>query len=95
VWNGQRVVDEKWVKESIAGKMDSRHNTRYGYLWKRTWSLDGKYEIFFASGTGGQYIACIPDLDTVVVTTAVFSTANGDEVAMLLLKQLLPALSGS
>jgi CubicO group peptidase (beta-lactamase class C family) len=93
-WNGEQVVDSNWVRESIEGKMDSRHNTRYGYLWKRTHSLDGKYEIFYASGTGGQYIACLPALDAVVVTTAVFNTDKGDEVAMLLLSQVLPAIVG-
>jgi len=95
VGNGKQVVDRDWVGESIEGKMDSGYGTRYGYFWKSTRSLDGKYGVFFASGTGGQYIACLPELDAVVVTTAVFHTDKGDEVAMLLLKQLIPALAGS
>ena len=95
VWNGKQIVDKDWIRASIEGKMDAGHGTRYGYFWKSTQSLDGKHRIFFASGTGGQYIACIPDLDAVVVTTAVFKTTKGDAVAMLLLEQLLPALAGS
>jgi len=47
--------------------------------------------VFFASGTGGQYIACIPDLDVVVVTTAKYSTDKSNEVAVLLLEKLIPA----
>ncbi len=95
VWNGKQIVDEDWIRESIEGKMDAGHGTRYGYFWKSTRSLDGKHGIFFASGTGGQYIACIPGFDAVVVTTAVFNTDKGDAVAMLLLEQLIPALVGS
>ena len=94
-WNGKPILDGDWVRESIEGKMDSGHGTRYGYFWKSTRSLDGKYNIFFASGTGGQYIACIPDMNTVVVTTALFNTDKGDAVAMLLLGKLIPALAGS
>jgi CubicO group peptidase (beta-lactamase class C family) len=95
VWNGKQVVDSNWVSESIEGKIETRHNTRYGYQWKRTHSLDGQYEIFFASGTGGQYIACLPALDAVVVTTAVYHTDKGDDVAMMLLNQVLPAIVGT
>jgi hypothetical protein len=94
VWNGKQIVNEDWIRASIEGKMESGHGTRYGYFWMSIRSLDGKHEIFFASGTGGQYIACIPDLDAVVVTTAVFNTDKGDAVAMLLLEQLIPALAG-
>jgi hypothetical protein len=34
----------------------------------------------------------IPDLDTVVITTAVFRTDRGDVVAMLILEPLFPAM---
>ncbi len=92
VWEGNQIVQKDWIEESIKDIMDSGMGVKYGYLWKNTKSLDNKYDIFFASGTGGQYIACIPDLDVVVVTTAKPFTNKGDEVAMLLLEKLIPAL---
>jgi CubicO group peptidase (beta-lactamase class C family) len=92
-WNGKRIIGNEWVRESTAGRLDSGYGTRYGYLWKTIPTLDGRYGIFFASGTGGQYIACIPGLDAVVVTTAAFNTDKGDAVAMLLLEKLIPAIS--
>ena len=92
VWEWNQIVKKDWIEESIKGKMDSGMGTKYGYFWKNIKSLDNKYDIFFASGTGGQYIACITDLDVVVVTTAKYSTDKSDEVAMLLLEKLIPAL---
>lgn len=92
VWEGKQIVPKDWVENSIAGIMDSGNGTHYGYFWKNIKSLDGKNNIFFASGTGGQFIACIPELDIVVVTTAKPFTDKGDEVAMLLLERLIPAL---
>ena len=93
-WNDKQLVSEDWVRESVEGKMDSGDDTRYGYFWKRTHSLDGRHDIFFASGTGGQYIACIPELEAVVVTTAAFNTDKADAIALLLLTEFLPMLTG-
>ena len=89
----ERILSEEWVRESVTDKMDSENNTHYGYQWKTTTSLDGTRRIFFASGTGGQFIACVPSLDAVVVTTAKFNKANGEKIAKLLLTQVLPAIS--
>ncbi|MBN1886046.1 MAG: serine hydrolase [Candidatus Krumholzibacteriota bacterium] len=91
-WKGRQVVPAAWVAESMTPRYETPHGTGYGYCWKTMTSPDGKHEFFFASGTGGQYIVCIPDLDTVVVTTARFDTDRGDAIAGVLLEKLLPAL---
>lgn len=71
--DGRRLVPASWVETSI-----SRHettgwdwgalkNSGYGYQW---WIGDlAGHSIFYASGKGGQFILCFPDLDMVVVTT--------------------------
>jgi CubicO group peptidase (beta-lactamase class C family) len=92
VWQGKRILPEVWVEDSTREHLKTDWDDGYGYLWKRTSSLDGAHEIFFASGTGGQYLACIPDLDVVAVTTAVSTTDKSKEVAMLLLEHVIPAL---
>ena len=69
VWNNDTIVDAKFVAESItpAPIMDVNDKpcTRYGLHW---WlhQYEG-YEVFYARGILGQYIAVIPALDLIVV----------------------------
>ena len=91
-WEDKQVVPAEWVRESLRGHFVTDGNVGRGFWWGRVKSLDGQHDIFFTSGTGGQYVVLIPDLDTVVVTTAVYKTDKGDDVAMLLLSSLFPAL---
>jgi len=51
VWNGQRIVPENYIRESI---MPSAANTGYGYLW---WLSDNGYH---TRGFGGQEINVYP-----------------------------------
>jgi len=70
-WDGRQVISEKWVRES------TRKHTAgffgrgcYGYQW---WVQPRRrpvpFEIFSASGYGGQKIVVVPKLDLVVVVT--------------------------
>ena len=89
-WNGIQIVPEEYVVASTSPLMDTGLDGSYGYMW---WTHEQpEFFAFLASGTGGQYIVCIPALDTVVVTTAVYKTAKSDEVVGLLLKYVVPAL---
>ena len=69
VWNNDTIVDAKFVAESItpAPIMDVNDKpcARYGLHW---WlhQYEG-YEVFYALGILGQYIAVIPALDLTVV----------------------------
>jgi CubicO group peptidase (beta-lactamase class C family) len=91
-WDGKQLLPKEWVAASTAKHIDAVDGTGYGYLWK---SIPvGELNIVFASGTGGQYVALIPSLDAVVVTTAKFSTDKADVVAGLLLRYVVPALAG-
>ncbi|HTX87641.1 MAG TPA: serine hydrolase [Bacteroidales bacterium] len=63
-WNGMPVVPEKWVKESLMIRNDSRDSQGYpyGYMWRTL--EDGS---FFAKGILGQYIFVDPARRLVIV----------------------------
>jgi CubicO group peptidase (beta-lactamase class C family) len=69
-WKGQKIIPEKWVKESTSLKVKIPDNVNYaadldyGYWW---WIQDKGY---MAWGAGGQYIIIRPDLALLVVITA-------------------------
>lgn len=84
---GEQIVPSEWVEDSIKDysigevekdvamtegeESDFYKGTGYGYQW---WikEMNG-YNSFSARGLGGQLIYCFPELDMVVVTTAVGS----------------------
>ncbi|HUQ81887.1 MAG TPA: serine hydrolase [Gemmatimonadaceae bacterium] len=75
VWNGTRLISHDWIVESTTSKSETGAEGRgYGYLWwtQRPADLPVYEEVdkrapFYASGTGGQFIAVVPSDDLVVV----------------------------
>jgi CubicO group peptidase (beta-lactamase class C family) len=75
VLGGRQIVPAKWVDESFVDYSRTTHgdvgpylDIRYGYLW---WHAEAKgYDVYFASGHGGNFVVIVPELDMVVVTTA-------------------------
>ncbi|MCE7737154.1 MAG: serine hydrolase [Candidatus Heimdallarchaeota archaeon] len=74
--NNQDIVSKNWVELSTSDQTDSTKTTNedYGYLW---WiqNFPGYYlnkpvHTYSARGLGGQNIYIVPELDTVIVTTA-------------------------
>jgi CubicO group peptidase (beta-lactamase class C family) len=69
-WEGRQLVPADWLAESLAVVWDLGCRPRpigYGYLW---WlEVVGGYQIWSASGAGGQDLHIIPDLDLVLVVT--------------------------
>jgi len=69
-WDGQQIVPTAYVRASTtawsAGGFPEE--TSYGYHWWVT--NEAGYAAFFAAGYGGQYLYVVPELDTIVVTTA-------------------------
>ena len=74
-WNGKQVVPAPWVAESTKRRvraidMAARSESGYGYLWwlpadTRTGAeWVGSY---LANGNFGQYLLCLPAIDTVIV----------------------------
>src|SRR5260370_35085777 len=73
VWNGQRLVSEQWVRESLSlrahfkQRMDIDVDHGYGYAWHtRPLQVGGRVvRDYYAGGNGGQLVFVIPDLDLV------------------------------
>ena len=71
-WQGQRIVDEAWVKASTTPHAQIDDVTEYGYLWwLKSFKSGGKeYPAFWMSGNGGNKVCVFPGLDMVVVLTS-------------------------
>lgn len=71
-WQGQKLVDEAWVKASTTPHAQIDDVTEYGYLWwLKTFKSGGKeYPAFWMSGNGGNKVCVFPALDMVVVLTS-------------------------
>lgn len=71
VWNGRRVVSERWVKTSLQPHVQVDDETQYGYLWwlKAFNSGNKKFAAYLMQGNGGNKVAIFPDSDMVVVIT--------------------------
>ncbi|RKM57119.1 class C beta-lactamase-related serine hydrolase [Butyrivibrio sp. X503] len=68
-WNGEQLVPEEWVKESVShqietGKDDNEH---YGY---QLWINDDRPGSYAFNGMLGQNVFVYPDIDMIVVTNA-------------------------
>jgi len=74
VWNGKRLLSEKWIRQTFSKKVHipKRENEFYGLLfWNKTYTVNGKdYEAFYCSGNGGNRIVIFRDLPLVMVVTA-------------------------
>jgi CubicO group peptidase (beta-lactamase class C family) len=74
VWNGKRIVSERWVLESTRERLRFGRFYRwgYGYHWMQAESRIGNRVVrsYFVPGDGNQILAVFPDLAMVVVFTA-------------------------
>jgi CubicO group peptidase (beta-lactamase class C family) len=66
VWDGQQIVPDDWVRESVGHGVSVGDGWRYGYQW---W-IYPPLGAYAAVGLGAQLIVVIPDLEMVVVFTA-------------------------
>lgn len=76
VYNGEQIIPSDWIEEStsfysynmISSIGSYFRYPDYGYFW---WGARvGKHNVTFAAGSGGNFIVLIPDLNMIVVTTA-------------------------
>ncbi len=71
MFNGERIISEKWVKLAN-GKYADNGKNKYGYFWWTHYIVydNVMYEINSCRGAGGQFIYIIPKLNTVAVFTS-------------------------
>lgn len=96
LWDGKQLLSSAWIQQStrlhtrfsIAGERNG-----YGYLWWRSVEqVKGKdYEMFFASGNGGQYIFVVPALDIVAVFTGENYNSSKADLPFAILDQYILA----
>jgi CubicO group peptidase (beta-lactamase class C family) len=81
VWQGRRLVSERWVRLSTAPhvRVEDQPDTEYGYLWwLHPFKSGGKtYAAYSMAGNGGNKVAVFPDLDLVVVVANTNYNARG------------------
>lgn len=98
-WNGNRIVPEEWVKESVTKKVSAGNGVDYGYLWWLSNKNDNvnrkSYFTFSALGLGGQRIDVIPDLDLITVVTAnqELQSRDGTDTGEILVNFVLPSVT--
>jgi CubicO group peptidase (beta-lactamase class C family) len=89
-WNGQQVISESWVAQSLQ-KHSVVQGVNYGYLWWNKYlDSDGvRYYTYAAQGNGGQKIYLFQEQNMVVVITGgnYNSQSPSDE---LIKKYILP-----
>jgi CubicO group peptidase (beta-lactamase class C family) len=83
-WEGKQVLPAAFVKASVTPHANARENTDYGYLvWLQTFN---GHKAWLMSGSGGQKVAIVPDLDLVaVITTTNFGVRQPHVIAEKLL----------
>jgi len=71
-WEGKRLMPESWVDETFTAYHQLPDNLAYGYLfWNKSYRWDGTdYNVFAASGNGGNKVFVFEDLDLVIVITS-------------------------
>src|SRR5205814_7249647 len=78
-WNGKRIINEEWIKQSTQPHAEINDHQEYGYLWwlQSFKNSDTSYQAFFTSGNGGNKIVDLPTLDmAVVITSTNYNTRN-------------------
>ena len=67
-----------------------RNRVQYGYMW---WfqKIAGP-EVFWAAGSGGQYLMVVPDLDTDVLCTSDWQQPQYPELFALVETFILPSV---
>jgi len=81
LWNGHRIVSERWVEQSTRARPDGR--PPYGYQWWIGDAAAGDRDASWIAGIGlgGQRIYIVPAHDLVVVITAGLYTDSLEEQA--------------
>lgn len=67
MWEGQRIVSNEWVKNSLSPHVSFGEDSGYGFQWWIPDHHQGQAAIFAGNGYGGQFLQVVPELDLIVV----------------------------
>ncbi len=70
LWNGERLLGEDWVRDSVTPRSDPGDRYRYGYQWWLAPYGDGSRYAWAGFGFGGQYVFVMPEDGVIAVTMA-------------------------
>lgn len=80
IWNGERIISEKWVLESTLEQSRwKQRNLPYGYLWWVSERDNG----YAAMGDGGNIIYVSPEKNMVVAITSLFLPGARDRIEFI------------
>ena len=73
-WNNEQIISKEYIEKSTQPHTEiGMFDYEYGYLWWLSeFGKDKKEKAYFMSGTGGNKIAVLPELDLVVVLTSTY-----------------------
>jgi CubicO group peptidase (beta-lactamase class C family) len=95
-WKGQQIVSRQWVKEATSTLIGNEASADgYGYhWWTARYSISNKaVRVYFARGSGGQYIFVVPEVNAVVAfTSGNYPPRNQSKPVNLLIKAIIPAM---
>jgi CubicO group peptidase (beta-lactamase class C family) len=95
-WQGEPIINEQWVKTSIAPHAEINDQQEYGYLWWLQTFKTGtsSYPAFFMTGNGGNKVLGFPMLDMAVVITSTNYNTRGmhEQTDRLLSEYILAAV---
>jgi len=80
VFNGQRIVSEKWLEESTIVRLrcgEKFRDMKYGYLW---WIIDENEGSYAAIGNSGNVIYINPQKELVVAVSSCFKPTVFDRI---------------
>lgn len=86
-WEGEQIVPAAWVAGSGETSVSNTEYIGYGYQW---WIFP-KSGVYYANGAYGQKLYVVPDLDLVVVFTALKLGSHDAIEGGLLHRYVLPA----
>ncbi|WP_373991318.1 serine hydrolase domain-containing protein [Duganella sp. BuS-21] len=91
-WAGKQVIPAEWVKRSVQPQANAREGMDYGYLWwLQNFNVNGRtVKSYGMSGSGGNKVFVLPELDAVVViTTTNFQIRDAHPLSEKLLTNLI------
>lgn len=96
-WKGKQVFTEDWATKSMSRQLAVSENEYYGYLfWNKTYHVAGtNYDVYYASGNGGNKIFMFRDYPIVIViTSTAYNKPYGhSQVDRMMQNYLIPAIT--